>query len=200
MLRCVNQLLRLADMQSPMYILTFITFLTILCLIVFSTSVVYYLGRCLFILRWMFASGAMKPAQLQLVLVGVKTAAQALKELALGVHLKPFLEEQMLEVLTDLVEPAQFFIGNLGSKQPDLEFALLQLQRHASLAVLDYLRCHMSMMVRSCGLGNGEGEGPDPNDGLLADSGESLSNVAVAAQLALRQSKEKVRVNVCILT
>jgi len=65
----------------------------------FSPSAVYYLGRSLFILRWMFAGGSMVPRQLQLVLCGVQAAAQALTRIATGIYKDLFRESQMLAAL-----------------------------------------------------------------------------------------------------
>lgn len=62
----------------------------------------------------------MLPRQLQLVLCGVQAAAQALTRLAIGICKDLSREAKMLKALPDLVEPAQYFVSNLASRQPSV--------------------------------------------------------------------------------
>ena len=115
----------------------------------FSTDTVMYLGRCLFILRWMFSGKPMSERQLLLVFQGVKSAAAALRGLAEGVKGDIQREVQILAGLPDLEDPAQFFVGNLSIKQEKMGTEVLELQRQASVEVLSYLACHVDIIMRS---------------------------------------------------
>ena len=115
----------------------------------FNADTVIYLGRCLFILRWMFSGAPMSERQLMVTFQGVKSAAMALRGLAEGVKGDLQREVQMLQHLPDLEDPAQFFVGNLSIHQENMSVELMELQRQASVAVLAYLKCHVDIVMRS---------------------------------------------------
>ncbi len=115
----------------------------------FSPAAAYYLCRCLFILRWMFASGDMSTRQLLLVFTGVRAASSALTNFALGMQNDEQREVQLYAAVPDLQEPAQFFVGNLTYKQTELSKEVRHLQREAALQMLRFLRAYASIMVRT---------------------------------------------------
>ncbi len=118
---------------------------------VFSPETVTYLGRCLFIFRWMFAGAPMSERQLLMIFQGVRSASRALRFLATGIKYDLQREAKMLFALPDLVDPVRYFIGNLGIKQEKIENtskAALLLQRDANIEVMKYMRCHVDMIIR----------------------------------------------------
>ena len=115
---------------------------------VFNPAVAYYLCRCLFILRWMFASSSMSTKQLLMVFTGVRAASSALAGLAQGMQGHAECEKQLFTAVPDLLEPAQFFVGNLTRKQPDLAKEVQFLQRESALHMLHFLRGYADIMVR----------------------------------------------------
>ena len=114
----------------------------------FSPALVYYLGRCLFIMRWMFSGAAMSNRQLLMIFQGVKSASNALRQLSLGIEGNEEKELFLTQSLPDLIDPARFFIGNLSMEQTELDPAVLNLQRDASLNMVSFVKYYARFSIK----------------------------------------------------
>ena len=66
-----------------------------------------------------------------------------------GIHGDHQREAKVVESLSDLEDPARYFVGNLSIKQDELSVEVRELQRQAAVEVLKYLRCHVDIIERT---------------------------------------------------
>jgi len=115
-------------------------------------SVGFYLGKCIFISRFMFIGKPPSDRRLLVILHGVRAASRALESLcqaaAQGNHLTA--QEDICEAIedVDMIGAVQFFIGTLSVHQTELEPSLLELQQVVGNSVIAFFKHYSKLLVQ----------------------------------------------------
>jgi len=115
----------------------------------FSSGVVNFLSKFIFLCKYLFLGKTMLKSQIFVVLNGVKSAALALGRYAVAVKddLKVADEYVVVAIKTELLASILFFMNTLSIVHPHLDEETTDLQKAVGIGCLDFLSMYASMVT-----------------------------------------------------
>lgn len=142
--------------------------------IIYSPGVVNYLGKFLFLAKYLFMGKPMLDSVIVLLLSGVKSITAALGQLAIACRSSHSMAVEYIDVVhnCDLISSGLFFLETLTVAHEKVDASTKELQKLVGLACLDYFSGYASMIIDTLGPQAREAED-------LHTMGKAVINVSV---------------------